>query len=433
MPITRRGLLAGAVSLPLIRQARAADRDVLVVGAGAAGLSAAKVLRQAGLATEVLEARGRIGGRVYTDRSLGPYFDAGAHYIHWAERNPWRRIAQELNVPLNEEASDGFKAFRNGVPVPETERRRRRAAYRDLENLLEATGSVDASFADAVHGRTPEVADAAGGIALFALGEEPARVSVQDYDQLWSGDDFIPLGGYGTLVERYGADVPVRLETPVTHLDWSGGRVEARTPKGTLTARAAILTVPVGVLQAEGIRFVPGLPTETAAALSGLHMGALTKIALHLDRARFGSVEATDFTDINGRGEAMSFEFWPDGQDIALAYFGGDYARGLCEAGEPAAIDHAVERLSAMVGSRARAAVRGGRLAGWWSDPLARGSYSIANPGHVAARLALRIPIGERIWLAGEASAEGGAMTAGGATLEGERAAREVIRRLQRA
>jgi len=432
MHFTRRSLLAGAVSLPFVRRALAADTDVLVVGAGAAGLAAAKVLRQAQLSVTVLEARDRIGGRAYTDRTLGPFFDAGAHYIHWAEHNPWRRIAQDLGVALNVETTGGFRVFRDGVPLPETERRRRRAAYRDLENLLETTGSVDASFADTVQGRAPELAAAAGGITLFALGEEPERVSVQDYDQLWSGDDFIPAGGYGALVALYGADVPVRLNVPVTELRLDQGRVAALTPQGTLTARAVIVTVPVGVLQAGALRFVPGLPHETVAALSGLHMGALTKIALHIDRAQFGAVEATDLTDIRADGEAMSFEFWPDGQDIALAYFGGDYARELCAAGERAAADYAVERLSTMVGGRIRSAVKGGRLAGWWSDPYARGSYSIAKPGHLAARQALRIPIGERIWLAGEASAGGGAMTVGGAFLEGERAAREAALFLQR-
>jgi len=433
MHVTRRSLLAGAVSLPFVRRALAADTDVLVVGAGAAGLAAAKALRRAQLSVTVLEARSRIGGRAYTDRTLGPFFDAGAHYIHWAERNPWRQIAQDLNVSLNMEATGGgFRVFHDGVPLPETERRRRRAAYRDLENLLEATGSVDASFADTVQGRAPELAAAAGGITLFALGEEPGRVSVQDYDQLWSGDDLIPSGGYGALVALYGADVPVRLNVPVTALHLDHGRVAAQTGHGTLTARAVIVTVPVGVLQAGALRFVPGLPDETTTALSGLHMGALTKIALHVDRAKFGAVEATDLTDIRADGEAMSFEFWPDGQDIALAYLGGDYARELCAAGEQAATDYAVERLATMVGGRIRGAVRGGRLTGWWNDPYAHGSYSIAKPGHLAARQSLRIPIAERIWLAGEASAGGGAMTVGGAFLEGERAAAEVTRSLQR-
>ncbi|MCB8820380.1 flavin monoamine oxidase family protein [Microvirga rosea] len=432
MQITRRGILAGTVALPFIRRAVAADLDVVIIGAGAAGLTAAKVLRQAGRTVEVLEARSRIGGRAHTDQSLGASFDAGAHYIHWAERNPWREIAQELAVPLHEEGDGGFRIFRNGTPLPETERRRRRAAYRDLETLLEATGSIDGSFADAVQGKAQDLADAAGGITLLALGEEPGRVSVQDYDQLWSGDDLIPAGGYGMLVARYGADVPVRLNMPVKHLRWGEGRVEAETPSGVVTARTAIVTVSVGVLQAESLRFSPSLPADTLRALGGLHMGALTKIALRVDRSRFGAVEASDLADIDSRNETTSFEFWPDGQEIVLAYLGGDHARDICRDGERAATEYAIERLATMVGNRIRETVRGGRLAAWWSDPYALGSYSIVTPGHLAARQNLRAPLGEQVWFAGEASAGGGAMTVGGASLEGERAAREVHLRLQR-
>ncbi|NIX76368.1 flavin monoamine oxidase family protein [Microvirga terricola] len=431
MRITRRGLLAGTASLMIARRALASDVDVLVVGAGAAGLAAAKTLRAAGRTVTVVEARSRIGGRAHTDSSLGASFDAGAHYVHWSERNPWRKIADELGIRLNEDDDGGgLRVYRDGVVMSEAERRRRRSANGQIERLVQAAGAMDYSFADAVRGKPPEMADAAGGITLFALGEDPERVSLHDYDQLWSGDDYIPAGGYGALVARYGADVPVQLDTPVTHLYWGDGRVAADTPRGTVRAQAAIVTVPVGVLQAGGIRFTPELPAEIQEALEGLHMGALTKIALRVDRERFGKIDVTDLVDVQQGGPVTSFELWPDDEDLVLAYIGGDHARELCRAGESAATDFAVNRLASMLGARARDAVTGGRLAGWWSDPYAMGSYSIVKPGYVLAREGLRLPIGDRLWLAGEATAGGGAMTVGGATLEGERAANELMVRL---
>jgi monoamine oxidase len=184
------------------------------------------------------------------------------------------------------------------------------------------------------------------------------------------------------------------------------------------------------VLKAGSIRFVPELPARTRDALEGLGMGAYTKIALRLDRARLGPLEGTDYFEILGDTAATSFEFWPFGHDLVLAVMGGDHGRGLCEAGERAAVDFVTERLAALVGSRVRDAVVAGRLAGWWTDPYARGSYSVARPGHIAARTVLREPVAGRIWLAGEATAAGGAMTVGGATLEGQRAAAEVARQL---
>jgi monoamine oxidase len=220
----------------------------------------------------------------------------------------------------------------------------------------------------------------------------------------------------------------VRRETPVSRIRWDGPGVELETAHGTVRAAAAIVTVSVGVLRAEHIRFSPHLPVETVRALDGLGMGALTKLALRIDRARLGRLDGPDFFELGEGGAVTSFEFWPLGQDLALVTLGGDHARRLCEGGERAAIDFTTERLAAILGGEARQAVTGGRLAGWWTDPFARGSYSIARPGHASAREALRTPIGERVWLAGEATASGGAMTVGGATLEGERAAAAVLR-----
>jgi len=432
MRITRRAFVTGAASAAVLGTARASDADVAIVGAGAAGLAAAKRVAAAGRSFVVLEARSRIGGRVFTDTSLGVPFDAGAEFIHWAERNPWKRIAEELGVPVEEESYRGtFLAFREGRPIPLTERARRRAAFDEVSRYTAAIGERDVSFADAVRGGAPEVLEAAGGITRMSLGEDPERVSVRDYDQLWSGDDYVVPSGYGTLVARFGADVPVRLDTPVTRISSRGGAVEVESARGTLTAGTVIVTVPIGALKAGGIRFDPGLPAEIEAALGGLHMGALTKIALRIDRARLGPVPGTDYFDVAANGSTTAFEFYPYERDLCVATLGGDPGRAVCEMGERAAVAFATDRLAAMVGGRVRGAVTGGRLAAWWTDPLARGSYSIVDPRHLGAREALRTPIAGRVFLAGEASAGGGAMTAGGAFLDGERAAEAALNALQ--
>lgn len=430
---SRRGFLGGvafAVAAPRVRAA--SDVDVVVVGAGAAGLAAARRLGEAGRSFAVLEARGRIGGRAFTDMTLGVPFDAGAQYIHWAERNPWKRIADELGVPLTEdEWGDPPLVYVDGVRISEAERAKRRGGYGSISAALSLGTAADRSFAEAVRNGPPELLDAAGGVTRFSLGEDPERVSVADYQQLWSGDDYLVPSGYGALVSRHGADIPVRLDTPVTGIRWNAGGADVETPSGTLKAQAVIVTVPVGVLKAGGIRFSPELPAPIQGALDGLGMGAYTKIALRLDRARVGQLEATDFFEVLDGTKATNFEFWPFGRDLAIALLAGDHGRHLCEAGEAAAVDFVTERLAVMIGGRIRGAVTGGRLAGWWTDPYARGSYSVARPGQLSARTTLRQPVAERIWFAGEATAGGGAMTVGGATLEGERAAQESIRTLK--
>ncbi|HEX2266379.1 MAG TPA: FAD-dependent oxidoreductase, partial [Solirubrobacterales bacterium] len=346
--------MTGAASLAVVPRARAASEiDVAVVGAGAAGLAAARLLRRAGRSFVVLEARARIGGRAHTDTSLGAPFDAGAQYIHWAERNPWKGIADELGVPLQEDGwSEPPLVYVDGVKLSETERARRRGGFNRIWSALSLGTAADQSFADVVRDAPPEVVAAAGGVTQFSLGEDPERVSIADYQELWSGDDYLVPDGYGALVARYGADVPVRLETPVTAIRWNGGGAEVETPAGTVRASAAIVTAPVGVLKTGGIRFSPNLPGHIEDALDGLGMGAYTKIALRLDRARVGPLQTTDYFEVLDGGRATSFEFWPFGRDLVLAILGGDHGRRLCEAGESAAVDFVAERLASMLGSR---------------------------------------------------------------------------------
>jgi monoamine oxidase len=153
-------------------------------------------------------------------------------------------------------------------------------------------------------------------------------------------------------------------------------------------------------------------------------MGALTKIAIRIDGGRFGLSDGTTLMEAT-RPEAMTMiELFPNGKPLAVAICGGDVARDLGRAGEAAAIGHITELLAGMLGSSVRGAVRAGRLASWWHDPLARGSYSVCRPGQSAARAALAEPVAARLWFAGEATGGGGAMTVGGATLSAWQAAR---------
>jgi monoamine oxidase len=416
--LTRRHILAGAVAAlttPAWRGAAAMNEvDVAVVGAGAAGLAAAHELAAGGKSVVVVEARDRIGGRIHTDTALGLPFDAGASYIHWAEHNPWLAIARDRNVRLEQDAGGG--AAPNLFAI--------------LSGALDHydRAAPDQSFADFTADK-PSLRAAAGALTRLSLGEDPERVSMADYEQLWAGDDYLLPDGFGTLAARYGADVPVRLSTPVEAIRWDGPGVAIETPRGSLAAAAAIVTVPVGVLAADAIRFTPPLPAPTQEAIHGLGMGALTKIALRLNGAGLGYLEATDLFEVGDAANPMNIELWPFDRDLAILYAGGDGARALCALGNDGAVAEALDLLAGIVGGEARRHFIAGRLAGWWLDPYARGSYSVARPGHLAARAALAVPLADKIWFAGEATAGGGAMTAGGALLEGRRAARAIVNR----
>lgn len=411
--------------------ARAAEPDVIVIGAGAAGIAAARQLQAAGRQAIVLEARSRLGGRTFTDSSLGPAYDAGAMFIHWAERNPWTEIARDLGVATpNESWGGGFQLFQSGKPMPAGDRARRRGAFGEIDRRLETTDlqGRDLSVAELLSDLGPDLAPVASSGLLLSIGEESSRISARDYQRLWSGEDYVVPSGYGNLVARYGAGLDIRLNQPVTAIDWSGSRVAVTTAAGTLRARACVVTVPVGVLKAGGIRFTPELPARTRDALAGIGMGALTKIALKVEGDRFGIAPGTTYFEAGEAGRLISFELFPDNRDLVIGYCGGDFARDLSTAGPAAAREQVVDLLSAMVGTEFRKAAGPVSFPAWWTDPFSHGSYSVCLPGHAGARDVLAEPIGGKLWLAGEATAGGGAMTAGGATLAGRTAAAAVAR-----
>ncbi len=433
--VTRRLLLCAGATLALPRVLRAQglfDTDVVIIGAGSAGLGAAHACARDGKRFVVLEARDRIGGRVFTDVSLGAPFDAGAYYIHWAERNPWRKIAADLGVNVRDEntiPAGEWLNFENGARI---ERAGRRRQFAELSRRFDTDQSEvpDVSFTQRV-ADAPDLLPGAQGMARMAVGDEAERISALDYARLWSGDDLIAPDGYGSLVQRFGAQVPVKLNTAVTHIRWDGQGVVVESAAGRLTARAAIVTVPVGVLSRGTIRFSPDLPAVTQEGLGGLAMGALTKIGLRFDGTRFGlPMNSNLWDEIPGAG-GVNFECWPFDRNLIVAIFGGDFARSVLSQGEQAAAGIMLDRLSALLGEEARRAFLGASVNGWATDPFAMGCYSHALPGQAGARAKLALPVGDRIWFAGEATAAGdgdfgAAMTAGGAFLAGEAAARAI-------
>lgn len=430
--MTRRAVCAGAAVLAAPGLARAQtgfDLDVVVIGAGAAGLAAGRELEKLGKRFVMLESRARVGGRLFTDTSLGAPVDAGAIFIHWAERNPWREVAAGLGVPTGPEPRGELRLFENGAPIPEAERRRRQGGFRGLARYLEEGDVPDVSVSERVAPGGPELTVAAGRAMRLSLGEEPERVSALDYARLWTGDDLVVPTGYGALAERYGAGLPIRLSSPVAAIRWGGAGVEVDTPAGTLTARRVIVTVSVGVLKAGRIAFSPALPAPTLAALDGLGMGALAKIALRFNGERFGLKPQTDLFDRVGERAMFDFECFAQDRDLVVAHLGGDHAREVFAQGRQGAVEAALTAFERIVGPQARKAFLAGQGYGWIGDPNTLGAYSHARPGHAGARAALAVPVGERIWFAGEATGGiapdfGGAMTAGGAFLAGQAAAR---------
>ena len=417
------------------------DTDLAIIGAGAAGITAARMARTLGLSALVLEASGRVGGRVHTDQSLGVPFDAGAAYIHFSHRNPWMREARRLGIETR--LWRGFTHFQmiaGGQPLGMSSGERRAGAFNAFWTHLDALETAQGeavfdpmSMADGASPLTPEGQAALGDMSRLGLGDQPERISLADYLAQWHGPDHVVPQGYGTLVAEAARTLPIRLATPVTEVEAIKGGFKLVTHSGVVTARTVIVTVSVGVLQAEHIRFKPALPSLMLKALDGLAMGALTKVALTFDGARFGIGVGEDKIVMDAPGGSMTFEMWPYDRNLVLAVTGGDAGRALIEMGEAAAVQEVLRIFSDFAGPEAHRHFKAGRLAGWWGDPLFEGGYSYVKPGAVMARRDLHDSGIDGLYFAGEASCGGrfgASMTVAGASYAGWDAVHRAARHL---
>jgi len=425
-----------------------ADLDAVVVGAGVAGLAAAGALRRAGARTLVLEACGRIGGRAYTAHPAalgGAPFDHGATWLHMAENNPLAARARAAGIPLADTRGDWTRhVMIEGRPATAAESKAYSAAWERFEEVarVRAAEPADMSLHEAVAtlNGEPWTATVAAWEATLIAAADPRDLSAKDWhlNEL-SGGNLRVQGGLGAMVARVlGPEAgEVRLGVPVRRIVWDGpgGQVEVSGDFGRITARTAIVTVSTGVLRASGIGFTPALPEHLRAALDGLPMGLLSKVAIPAAGAdRLGTPSGTSlYRRVADPAErAIFFSLWPQGADFAVGFFGGRAAWDLARKGEAATAAFARAELRRLLGARAEAAFGDAvEVTTWGSDPAFLGAYAYAKPGCVSARGAVDAPLAGRLWFAGEAwRTDGLAGTVGGAYLSGEQAAIAAARAL---
>jgi monoamine oxidase len=408
--------------------------DVVVVGAGAAGLAAAKTLAAEGVACTVIEAMGRIGGRAHTSSSeFGVPFDVGCAWLHAADRNPFFPEAQAAGWTLRHHAMGLDHLYFGDRRADEDEMRALAEAETALQAAIETRDAPDdrlASLARACH-LEKAVATFNGPMDF---GKDDDEISIVDFRGAEDLDpNYLTREGYGALIARWGRDVPVVLGCPARRIRWGGPGVEVETDRGTIEARAVIVTVSTGVLAFDGIRFAPKLPEGHAKAVFDLPMGLLTKVPIRVTGTRLG-LEPFDDVLIVGHGRHDLYLLcFPFDLDLVVGFVGGDFAWEMEAAGPAAAVDFLAGRLEGIFGSAVRKHLGHGTMTNWGSEPWVRGAYAVASPGEAAARSILAEPVGDRIWFAGEALAGGLIQTAGGARRSGESTARQVARRLREA
>jgi monoamine oxidase len=437
--ITAAGTLIAAPALPGIDAALGAvpasgEVDVVIVGAGAAGIAAARRVAAAGRRFALIEASSRIGGRCFTDtRSPGLPFDRGARSLYEPDSNPVAQLAGRA----------GFETY-PAPRLPKLRVGRRMAREGEIEDFLASLFRVRRAIVEAVRGHADMPASHRLPKDLlndwrptvdFVLG---AYATGRDLDDL-SAVDLARAGdrsnavycrrGVGSLIAKLAEHLPVRLSTPATRIEWLK-TLQVETPRGRLHARAVIVTASASILAAGKIAFTPELPKTYVDAFARLRLGSLDHIALELpdNPLGLGADELVFEKSSGARTAALLANI--GGSALSVVDVGGKFGADLSSQGEAAMTDFAVSWLSDLFGNSVKNVVKHQTATRWNAEPWVMGAMSAAVSGGEGARKLLMTPVRERVWFAGDAVHESQWGTVGGAWDSGTRAAEAALRKI---
>jgi monoamine oxidase len=414
-------------------------KAVLVVGAGMAGLSAARSLTDAGWPVRLIEARDRIGGRAYTNRDWGVPLEMGASWIHGTTDNPLTELAKKAGAQLVPTDYYGWAklAVDPRLPPlrydPETwrkfvERARGRVDGGSLGAAVDAAangaGLSDADRAQLGFYLTTEIEDE------YAANADQLSANTFDHGDYVGGDQDVITSGYDALPRLLADGLQIELKTPVTAVVRRDSSVVVRAGNRSFEGPAAIVTVPLGVLKSGTIAFDPPLPDGHLRAVKALGFGVLSKSFFRFNR-RTWNVENAFYLFIGTEPGVWSqwFTLPSAAGPIVLAFNAGDRGRWT-ESSSPADLmASALPTARRLFGDDVSPVEV--RTSNWAVDPYALGTYSFHAPGSgLDDRRRLQEPIGDRLYLAGEAVGVNNPSTVTGAVVSGRYAAGQLMHRL---
>lgn len=403
--------------------------DVVIIGAGAAGVGAARAARTLGLSYVVLEAMPRVGGRAYTDReTFGFAWDQGGHWLHSASINPLRMHGDDLGIRYRSEPVTTFageRGFdRGGNSTADQYIDRAYGRVMDLgargEDLPLSVGYEDG---DAMG--TGAMAFRAAVAAEWGVDPEQGSTldsyRYRDTHENWPVED-----GYGTIVERLADGLNIELGTPVAHVDWSGPRVKVHATKGSMDAKAVLVTASTSVLANGSIRFTPSLPVWKETAFEAVPLGRDNKVCFQFADGLPGvDGHMNAIVPVTGH-QAMSFQLMPFGMPVANGFVGGSLCRNAEDQGEAALIEVGLVGLRNLFGNDIERHIIKSACSAWGRNPWTRGAYAASLPGQAHHRANLNRPVEDRLYFAGEAGAPSFFSTVHGAFQSGIDAVRSL-------
>jgi len=422
------------------------EADVLVLGAGIAGLAAARTLADKGLSVIILEARDRIGGRIWTDSSLGLPLDLGASWIHGVQGNPVAKLAKDFGVKTVATNEDNGVVFNfDGSEISDSEYVKMQDLFESIyEEVVQLQESADddmplqQAFDQVIASRDLSTEDLRrlqfviqGNFAL-ELGADPDHLSLWEWDQdeEFGGDEVVFPGGYHQIIEGLAKGLDIRLGEQVTGISYGADGVDVQTSSGVFVADKAVVTFPLGVLKQAGVRFDPPLPQSKQSAINRLDMGVLNKVYLKFSKVFWDAgVETISYVgeDVGEWCDWLSFETYV-GEPVLMAFHGGAKGYAIEEFSDDEIIAGAMKTLRVIYGDEVPDP-DGFLITRWGKDPLAFGSYSHIPPFASGDDYdALFEPVDDVLFFAGEATSREYPATVHGAYLSGVAAAGEIAK-----
>jgi monoamine oxidase len=435
--LSRRSFLAASAALAARPAAGAVPRaaaevDVVIVGAGAAGIAAARRIAAAGRKFVLLEAADHIGGRCMTEtRTFGVPYDRGAHWIHAPDFNPLAKLTPRRGIEV--------------YPAPASQKvkiGRRYAREGEFEDFLALQVRANRAITDAARKADVACAQAMPNdlgdwrpsidflLGPFTSGKELAQMSAVDFAKSAERNtSAFCRQGFGALVASFAEGIAVKLATPATLID-TRSNVTVETAKGAIAARTAIVTASTNVINSGAIKFTPELPKRQLNAFAKLSLGSYDHIALELagDPLGFESDDLVFEKSTDARTAAILANV--SGTPLCLIEVAGAFGRDLAAHGEAAMVNFAAEWLAGLYGADVKKAIKRSHATRWNYEPWALGAASAAAPGWHGARRTLMEPVQNALWFAGEAVHETLWGTVGGAWESGTRAAEAVLHHL---
>ena len=420
---------------------------ILVVGAGFAGLKAAKDLHEEGYDVTVLEARNRVGGRIYTDRSTGIAFDMGASWIHGLNNNPITALANQIGAPLSSKTQyDNFKEYDyDGTPNPltaeqdeEFERwmnQTSKRAFNKREKVSFKT-KIEEAWNDGDFDYLDNRRQLDYLVNVYLEHEFAADVSTLSAQSWWEGEDLtggdkVFPNGYDQLTNHLAQSLDIRLNTVVTDVAYNSSGVTITTSNGTFSGDRAVITLPIGVLKSGDVSFTPQLPNAKRNAINNMEMSALNKVWMIFPHA-FWDVDKQIIGYIGEGAQSKHFAEWYYFDEVAqgnvlLGFNAGEYGEEIENHSDQEIIDEAMDTLRVIYGNNIPEPTDY-VISRWKSDPYAKGSYASLGEKSVAKtdRNRLRSAVNNRLFFAGEHTSSEYPATTQGAYLEGEAAANAI-------